>query len=878
MAFSVGRAFVMNNKMNMTGFSFGKAIIVTCAGIMSMGCSQLLSPEASAKQNTGSQKITQVETTANQDFNFDWKFSLSEGGNRYQVNYDDSQWKNVRLPHDWSIEADYTQENTSGATGYLPAGKAWYRKHFETPNAQVVQVLFDGIYNHSKVWVNGHLLGYRPNGYVPFHYDLTPYLFKDGRQNVIAVEVDRSRYVDSRWYTGSGIYRNVKLITNNNIHIPIWGDYITTPKITDEQAWVKLQTEINNRQDKAEALDIKTQIFNPNGQLVSSKRQTLMVKAKQTATLNRELTIENPNLWDIDAPNLYTASTQIYKGEQLLDSIKTQFGVRYFKNDPNKGFYLNGRNIKIKGVNLHHDAGLVGAAVPKGVWKRRLSKLKQAGVNAIRTAHNSPSKEFLELCDEMGFLVQDEIFDEWHNPKDKRKNFNQTGDGAHETQSYSDYFAEWAEKDLKATIKRDRNHASIFQWSIGNEIEWTYPRYTKATGYWGEDTPEDVNYYWSAPPRTPEQIKQALNETSVKGEALEKTAAKLAKWTREMDLTRPVTANLVTPSASHVGGYTDALDVIGYSYRQSVYEYGHKHYPEKMILGTENWVQWHEWQHVLEKDYIPGIFVWTGIDYLGESNGRWPRKGTNSGMLDFAGFKKPSYHMMKTLWNDEPHIYLTTKPMSESAYTVKNTKLVEKTDGSWKKGKWTWRDVNNHWNYQTEQLISVEAYTNLDEVELKLNGVSLGKRNLTDNPDRILKWAVPFKAGALTAIAWKDGKKYTQQLNTAAEPVAVKLTTDKTELNANGYDVAHIVAQLIDKNGNPVKHKEGLIQFELPNSLRLLGVDNGASDNIQRHLSTQIKTKHGRALLIVQSKFTATKAQITLKGALTSNPIQLTLK
>ncbi|MER2493795.1 glycoside hydrolase family 2 protein [Catenovulum sediminis] len=820
-----------------------------------------------------------VTQTRSHDFNFDWKFSQVATQNAFLPNYDDSQWKPVRLPHDWSIEADYTQQNTSGATGYLPAGKGWYRKSFSTPQAEVVQILFDGIYNHSKVWINGQLLGYRPYGYVPFHYDLTPYLYRDGRQNVLAVEVDRSRYVDSRWYTGSGIYRNVKLVTGSEVHIPIWGDYVTTPKITSEQAVVNLKTEIKNRKNLPQTVKILSQIYGPTGKLITSKLSDIHLQANQTATAERSLTVLHPQLWDIATPHLYTAKTDIYAGDKLLDSINTRFGIRYFKNNANTGFYLNGRNIKIKGVNLHHDAGLVGAAVPKGVWQRRLSKLKEAGVNAIRTAHNAPSKTFLELCDEMGFLVQNEIFDEWDNPKDKRKNFNQSGNGEHETQSYSHYFEKWAESDLKDTVKRDRNHASIFQWSIGNEIEWTYPRLTNATGYWAKDKPEDLNYYWSAPPRTPEQIKQALKAQPIKGKSLAQTAAKLAKWTREMDLTRPVTANLVTPSSSHLEGYTEVLDVIGYSYRQSVYEYGHNHYPDKMILGTENWVQWHEWQHVLEKDYIPGIFVWTGIDYLGEASGKWPRKGTNSGMLDFAAFEKPSFHMMKTLWNDEPHIYLTTKPMKESAYKLENGQVVEKVKGSWKKGKWYWREVNNHWNYQNNQLISVEAYTNFDAIELSLNGQSLGKQTLADNPDRILKWAVPYSAGTLTATAWKNGKRYSRQLKTASQPASIQLTTDKTELNADGYQVAHITAQLFDKNNNPVKHQDTIIQFKIPETLRLLGVDNGASDNIQRHLSTQIKTHNGRALLIVQSKFKKGETTVTaLSDRIQSDAITLSLR
>ncbi|AWB65013.1 glycoside hydrolase family 2 [Saccharobesus litoralis] len=788
------------------------------------------------------------------DFNFGWKFILADEENAQSVTYKDDHWQAIRLPHDWSIELAYTQQQTAGATGYLPGGIGWYRKQFKTPKSDMSQILFDGIYNHSKVWINGHLLGYRPYGYVPFHYDLTPYLYRDGRINTLAVRVDRSRYVDSRWYTGSGIYRNVKLINTDKIHVPIWGQYVTTPHIDNTDAQVQVQTELKNSLNKSVEIDAITDIQELSGQVITSRKTTATLDANQMTVVKHHLNINHPKLWDVNNPNLYLATTRFLHKGKLVDQITTRFGIRSFRNDPAQGFFLNGQPLKIKGVNLHHDGGLVGAAVPKGVWQRRLTTLKQAGVNAIRTAHNAPSQAFLELCDEMGFLVQNEIFDEWDNPKDKRKNFNLSGASDYVSQSYSDYFAEWAEQDLKNTLKRDRNHTSIFQWSIGNEIEWTYPRYTSSTGYWDKDKPHGVNYYWTAPYRTPEQIKTILQSKPIKGAELAKTAQNLAKWVREMDETRVVTANLVVPSVSQLTGYGQALDVIGYSYRQAVYEYGRKHFPDKMILGTENWVQWHEWLQVLNKNYIAGIFVWTGINYLGESNGRWPKKGSGSGMLDFAGFTKPSYHMMKTVWSDEPHIYVTTIPMADSEYKVENDKIVEKVKDSWKREKWGWREVNQHWNYAEPELISVEVYTNVEQIELFLNGKSLGVRHLADNADRILKWAVPYQKGELVARGKVDGKPIEYLVRTAAKPAAIKLSVDKSEIVADRYDVAHITAQVVDENGIPVQHQETQLQFSLSEQLRLLGVDNGASDNIQKHLNTQITTHKGKALLIVQSK------------------------
>ncbi|WP_199271714.1 glycoside hydrolase family 2 TIM barrel-domain containing protein [Paraglaciecola sp. L3A3] len=733
------------------------------------------------------------------DFNFAWKFSLSADDTAYLAEYDDSQWREVRLPHDWSIEADYAEQGRAGATGYLPGGTAWYRKTFTTPNdSNKTQIVFDGVYNHSKVWVNGYFLGERPYGYAPFYYDLTPYLHTNGKKNVLAVFVDHSRYVDSRWYTGSGIYRNVKLISTNKTHIPIWGSYVTTPDVSKSQATVLVKTTIQNDAITNKKLMVVTELKDAAGNILTTVENPVTVSSTDGTKINQTLDVNNPELWSPDSPTLYSVVIRLKENGNILDSNTVSTGFRYFVNDPQQGFFLNGKSMKIKGVNIHHDGGLVGAAVPKGVWKRRLQTLKDAGVNAIRTAHNPASAEFLDLCDEMGFLVQAEAFDEWDNRKDKRKNFNQTSELDYITQSYSQYFAKWAERDLKAMLYRDRNHPSIFQWSIGNEIEWTYPRYTSATGYWDKNNSGKYNYYWDEPPYSQAEIEKRFNASAVKGAELAKTAANLAKWTREVDTTRPITANLVTPSVSHFSGYAEVLDVIGYSYRQSIYERGHQHYPNKMIMGTENWVQWHEWQTILDKAYIPGIFVWTGINYLGESNGDWPTKGSGSGMLDFAGFTKPSYHMMKSIWSDEPHIYITTQPLADSAYQVVDDKVIEKESGNWKQVKWGWPSVNHHWNYSNNENIAVEVYTNQPGVELFLNDKSLGVRYLKDNPDHILKWSVPFNQGKLTAKTVNG--KYSHEINTAGEPVAVKLSVDKPVLNADNYDVAHITAQLLPLN------------------------------------------------------------------------------
>jgi len=801
------------------------------------------------------------------DFNFGWKFTKAPVSGGESIEFDDGHWQDVRLPHDWSIESGYTQENTSGATGYLPGGEGWYRKHFSTPTladgqSANTQVLFDGVYNHSEVWINGHSLGKRPSGYAPFHHNLTPYLTTDGVDNVIAVYVDRTRYIDTRWYAGSGIYRNVKLIVTGQVHTPIWSTTIKTVDVESDQAKLIVESTVKNDVAQAYSLNILTSIQDSSGQMVSSSHTQLRVEANTKKAFQQDISLPKPQLWDIDSPSLYSAKIEIFNGKQLLDSTETRFGVRTLKNDPNLGFFLNGKNLKIKGVNLHHDAGLVGSAVPKGVWKRRLTQLKQAGVNAIRTGHHAASNEFLDLCDEMGFLVQEESFDEWDNPKDKRRNFSQKGPVDYITEGYSNDFAEWAERDLKAMLMRDKNHPSIFQWNIGNEIEWSYPNYFLSTGYLKNN--KLVSPMSEPPIITPQQSKALFDSIVTTGPKLADTAAKLAGWVRDIDLTRPVIANLVTPSVSHYTGFTDVLDVVGYSYRSGLYEYSHHHYPDKMIMGTENFAQWREWKAVLDKPYIPGIFIWTGIDYLGEAEKQWPRKGAPTGMLDFSGYTKPAYHMMKTLWSDQPHIYITSKEMAKSVYRLEGDRVVEKKKGQWEKARWGWRQVNEHWNYPVDELVMVEVYTNLEAVELFQNGESLGIQSLSENEDRVLKWAVPYQVGELVAKSAVAESPLSYSVRTALHPVAVSLTVDKQTLSADNYDVAHITAQLVDSNGVAVKDQDRTFTFSVDEKLRTLGVDNGSERNIQAHQSNVITSHKGRALLIVQGKASTGIADITV--------------
>lgn len=814
--------------------------------------------------------IPNEKKTASIDFNFDWEFKLQDS--------EKTDWKSIRLPHDWSVEHSFDSIKGEGATGYLPGGIRLYQKKFSLnlEKNQVAYILFDGVYNNAKTTLNGKELGFHPYGYSPFYYDISSYLNSNNEENLIELHVDRTRYADSRWYTGSGIYRNVKLITKNKLHIPIWGTFITTPEISKNEAKIAIAIKVKNVYNENQSFKIETQLFNSKNEKVGEQITELDINSNSENTFKQEINIVSPELWNLDNPALYKAVTNIIKGNKTIDIHETPFGIRSILFDINKGFFLNGENMKIKGVCLHHDGGLVGAAVPKDVWKRRLNKLREAGCNAIRIAHNPASQEFLDLCDTMGFLVQDEFFDEWDNPKDKRKNKNEESVDKI-TRGYGEHFQEWAEKDLKNTMLAHRNHPSIIQWSIGNEIEWTYPRNEAATGFFN-NMEWSGNYFWEVPPHSIDQIKEKLR-TLPKGKYdIGETAKKLARWTKELDTTRYVIANCILPTVSYESGYTDVLDIIGYSYRRVIYDYGHTNYPNKPIMGTENLVQWHEWKAIMERPFISGTFLWTGIDYLGESNERWPSKGIESGMLDFAGFEKPSYYMMKSLWNNKPSIHMVTQTLEKSINKIDKTtgNLVAKNPKAWETAIWFWHPVTENWNYNTNEMIAVEIYSNCDEVELFLNNKSLGTKKLIDFVDRIYKWAVPYKDGTLVAKGKKDGKLIETKLITTTEPASILLSVDKKELKADGYEVAHIVAQLVDKDGNPVRNENTQINFSVKGDAKVLGIDTGSVDNVQDFQSNKIITDKGRCLFIIQSTRKASEIKISATGEnLTSNQLSI---
>ncbi len=783
------------------------------------------------------------------NFNRDWKFCLEDVTSGHLLNLNEDNFKTVTIPHDYSIEQPYNQEIGDGCTGYLVGGIGWYRKSFKTTpemKAGKVFVCFDGIYNRSNIYINEKFIAFHPYGYAPLLLDITDYLNEE--DNVLAVKVDHTRYADSRWYTGSGIYRKVELHVLPKTYIPVWGMKVKTETVSDAKATVNVSLDIKSEVSVKDAA-VSTTIYAPNGEVVCE--QIDVVALDSEVKVEQKIDVKNPVLWGIYQGNLYTAKTTLTVDGTCVQEKEVKFGIRYFHFDANEGFFLNGKNELIKGVCLHHDAGLVGAAVPRDVWKRRFEILIEGGCNAIRTAHNPASEEFLDLCDEMGLLVQEEFYDEWDNPKDKRYNMKERKVD-YITRGHHEFFKDYAEQDLKAVVDRDFNHASIFQWSIGNEIEWTYPKYVMATGYF--DASASGNYFWEEPPYTVEQIRENVSKLPRDLYEVGDTAMKLATWTKEMDTSRPVVANCILPSASYESGYTDALDIVGFSYRQVVYERSHVNYPDKPIMGTENLAQWHEWKQVVEKSYIPGIFLWTGIDYIGESGNAdvWPRKATGSGLLNVAGFKKGSFHMFKSLWTEDACIHMVSQTLEQSLYNLNEAgDLVDKPGKEWNTRLWAWQDVNEHWNYADKDEVVVEVYSNCDSVTLYLNDQEVSTKNLADFPDRIYKWHMPYTGGKLVAVGNKDGVEVTSTLETATAPVSVQLTADKTIMDCSGDTAVHVEANLLDTAGNPVRCEDVEIEFTVDGIARTYGVDNGSPDFVGAHNATKIVTDKGRALIII---------------------------
>jgi beta-galactosidase len=799
--------------------------------------------------------FTQSHTTNSfkESFNDNWKFErfgehpekpgkiIEEPEGIESINYNDKNWRNLNLPHDWGIEGPF-RDDLENNTGLLPwKGIGWYRKHFvvsETDNDKQFFIDFDGAMANSKVWLNGQYVGEWQYGYTSFRFDLTPYL-KFGAENIIAVRLDTEN-LDSRWYPGAGIYRNVWLTKTNSVHIDHWGIYLTTPKISKDEALIDLQVNLKNSGKQSSDIKVQTIIFNAeNKKVAESQILTASLRAQSDFTLRFDIKVENPELWDIEHPVLYQAITRVYNTDKLIQEQKTNFGFRTIEFSAEKGFELNGKKLEIKGVCNHHDLGPLGTAFNTRAAERQLEILKTMGCNSIRTSHNPPAPELLDLCDKMGFLVQVEAFDAWQKGK-KKKDYNISFDA-------------WHVEDLKAMILRDRNHPSVFMWSIGNEV--------------------------------PDQNNPEL-------------AKRLANIVRMTDPTRPVTAGCNAGNAAF-NGFLDALDVFGYNYNHWMYEKffndstkvhvpfianetssclssrgeyffpvvdgaANKNLPGKGLFHMSSYdVQYPGWgltpdkQFKLNEQYprVMGEYVWTGFDYLGEPTPyndditnllnytdstqianlkkhlkkigaeEVPSRSSYFGIMDLCGFKKDRFYIYQAKWR--PNF-----PMAH---------------------------ILPHWNWPERigQNVPVHVYTSGDEAELFLNGKSLGKRKKAAFEYRLQWNEVIYNPGELKVKVWKNGEEWAEDLvKTTTKPAKLNLEADRIEIIADGKDLVFVTVNIVDKNNLLVPKSDNMVHFDVEGPGEIIAVGNGDPTSHEPFIEEKRSAFNGKILVVIRSKKT----------------------
>ena len=753
-----------------------------------------------------------------QSLNLDWRFYRGDVPEAWQNRWEDGDWQPVTLPHDWSVKEPFSTAHSSG-TGYLPGGVGWYRKRFNLPShdeGSIVTICFEGVYNNSQVWCNGYYLGKRPSGYSEFVYDISHCVRRDGSENIVVVRVDHPHVGDSRWFTGSGIYRGVNVTVKAPVCIDTYGVFAYT--VSAAKGEMNVETTLRNRTKNAADVEVRQTLL-WEGAMVAEAAQKLSL-ASGVDKMTQSLVVSNPHLWSPENPVLYTLVTEILQGGKVTDKVETTTGLRDIRFDADKGFFLNEVNYTLKGVCVHHDAGCLGAAVRPKVWERRLTTLKSMGCNAIRMAHNPHMNALYDLCDRMGFFVIDEAFDEWEGVKNKWTTGHNVYPPAH--YGYYEDFPTWGEIDMAALVLRGRNHPSIILWSIGNEIDYPndpycHPLFDTMTGNNDANKPAAERLYDAGRPNAERLVTIAQNLMAV---------------VKKHDVTRPVTAALAFPELSNVTELSAVLDVVGYNYKEQWYEDDHKKYPGHVILGTENGHHLEAWHAVTDNDYIAGQFLWTGIDFLGETQG-WPSHGSQAGTLDIAGFEKPRYYHRKSLWLDEPVLQLM------AAYpTPEDTP-------EWRK-RW---DDKLSWNFLPGAQVDVVCYTNCDEVELVLNGRSLGKRKPEDR-GMPLVWPMAHEKGELKAIGSLKGQIVESVLVSTGAAVAVKAELWDDTLAFDGQDMTHVAFQLVDADGNPVAEAFDLLNVTVEGG-ELLGLESGDLTDNTPYTATARRAYKGRLLAYV---------------------------
>jgi beta-galactosidase len=740
-----------------------------------------------------------------ENFDAHWLFLKADAANSERNQFDDSAWRQLDLPHDWSIEGPFAETNlTGGAGAFLPSGVGWYRKHFLLPKedaAKCVFVEFDGVMQNSDVWINGFHLGHRPNGYVSFSYELTGHL-NFGGDNVLAVRCDTSAQPASRWYSGAGIYRHVRLVVTEPVHIVENGVFVNTPTVSAHETVVTVETRWTNEMDSVREGVIQTTLLMPDGKTLETTESNRSFEHGRSAWCSQQFIFPRPQLWNLDDPKLYRAVSKIISGGKILDEATNSFGIRDAHFEADTGFWLNGKNIKLNGVCLHHDGGAFGAAVPLAIWEARLKALKTLGVNAIRTAHNPPAPEFLDLCDRLGFLVMDEMFDCWtvaKNPFD-----------------YHLFFNEWSHRDERDTILRDRNHPSVIIYSVGNEIH---------------DTPQA------------EKAKRIL-----KG---------LVDVAHAADPTRPVTQALFRPNVSHDydDGLADLLDVVGQNYREQEILAAHEQKPSRKILGTENTHDRNQWLTMRDHAPYAGQFLWTGVDYLGESR-HWPVIGHGSGLLDRTGTVRPLARERQSWWAKAPMIAIARRISRTEDMPADPGYGAEEKHTQVLFADWTPKELSPHDE-------KVEVYSNCKEVELFLNGQSLGRKEI--NADATPRnWNVPFAPGILKAVARdeKENAVATDELTTAGAPTKIVLATETKTLSPDFDDVVIVRTKITDADGIEIPRASDLVSFTISGPGAIAAVDNGDNASHESFQASERRAFQGECVAFV--KATAVSGKITL--------------
>ena len=755
-------------------------------------------------------------------FDYNWKFFLGDISEAKTNNFNDDSWSKLDLPHDWSIEGQIKPKNPTGmGGGYFPAGIGWYRKNFLVPDewkAKKIAVYFEGVYMNSEVFINGKSLGVYPYGYTSFSYDLTPYL-NFGKENVIAVRVDNSQQMNSRWYSGSGIYRHVWMMITNPVHVAQWGVAISTTLVSAKRVMVAVKTTIKNETSFSQKLIVTTNLFNASSKNAGNKQSKIELAANSEKEITQFIRVDDPVLWSPDKPNLYQAEIQIANDKQKLDETKTGFGIRSIKFSTENGFQLNGKTVKISGGCAHHDNGCLGAAAFDRAEERKIESLKAGGFNAVRTSHNPPSEAFLNACDRLGLLVIDESFDCWRIGKNKN--------------DYARYFDQWWKRDLDAMILRDRNHPSIIMWSTGNEI-----------------------------------IERK------KPEAVE-TAHMLANAIKKIDSSRPVTSAMTTWDKDWE--IFDSLmaehDVCGYNYQLYRAASDHQRVPSRIIVQTESYPRdaFTNWNLVQSNNYIIGDFVWTAIDYLGESGiGRWyysgdvpgehwendffPYHGAYCGDIDLIGWRKPISHYRSMLYNDNEKLYMAVREPTPEPLEIKET--LWSVWPTWE--SWTWPGFEG-------KTVSVEVYSKYPKIRLYFNDRLIEEKNTSMAQEFKATFLVPYAKGVLKAVGVENDKEVEFKiLQTSGDAAKMKLTADRKEILANGQDLSYITVEITDKDGIFQPNATNRLHFKIDGPGIIAGVDNADMKDWEQYAGNTRKAWKGRALVVIKSTRQAGEIKLTI--------------